>query len=252
MTEGRALWDVVYSSLRRRIDDGELGPGARIPGELDLAAKHDVSRQTVRQALNRLQQEGVITAGRGRRGRSVRLHEPLRWDLSRFERGDRRDDQGAGVDDWAAGIVEQGRVPRQIVTVSIEAVSVSIARWLGIPPGELAVRRHRLRLVDGVPYQLATSWFPESIARGTPLMDEGDVVMKGGILAAIGHPQRLLRDEITVRMPTPAEATELELPMGTPVGQHVRIGIGDNDRPVRAMVTVFSGDRQSLHYELAT
>jgi len=52
-------------------------------------------------------------------------------------------------------------------------------------------------------------------------------------------------------MPTPTEADQLELPMGTPVGQHVRIGIGTDDRPVRVMVTVFPGDRQVLAYELS-
>jgi GntR family transcriptional regulator len=244
------LWEVVYTALRTRIDSGDLGPGDQVPGELDLATEHGVSRATIRQALQRLQQEGVVTEGRGRLGRTVRAHHPLQWNLTRFERGTRRDDQDTGLDDWAAGVAEAGHTPRQIVAVSITPAPATVAKWLEIPTGELAVRRHRRRLVDDTPYQLATSWFPESIARDTPLMEERDVVMPGGILAAIGHPQRLIRDEITVRMPTPTEADELDLPMGTPVGQHVRIGIGHDDRPVRVMITIFPGDRQILAYEL--
>jgi len=244
------LWEAVYTALRARIDEGDLGPGVRVPGELDLAAEHGVSRATVRQALQRLQQEGVITEGKGRRGRTVRAASPLRWNLTKFEARGRRDDQDTGMDDWSACVQDEGRTPRQIVTVSITPAPAAVARWLDIPVGELAVRRHRRRLVDDVPFQLATSWFPEAIARNSPLMEERDVVMPGGILAAIGHPQRLVRDEITVRMPTPTEADQLELPMGTPVGQHVRIGIGTDDRPVRVMITVFPGDRQILAYEL--
>jgi GntR family transcriptional regulator len=249
MAENR-LWELVYTAVRTRIDDGQLAPGAQVPGELDLAAEHGVSRATVRQALQRLQQEGVITEGRGRLGRTVRAAHPLRWNLTRFETGDRRDDQDRGTDDWAAGVLEQGHTPRQIVTVSITPAPATVAHWLDIPVGQLAVRRHRRRLADDVPYQVATSWFPEAIARDTPLMEERDVVMPGGILASIGHPQRLVRDEITVRMPTPSEADQLDLPMGTPVGQHVRIGIGTDHRPVRVMITVFPGDRQILAYEL--
>jgi GntR family transcriptional regulator len=245
------LWETVYAAVRSQIDAGELNPGDQIPGELTLASEHGVARSTVRQALQRLQQEGVITEGKGRLGRTVRTAHPLRWNLTKFEKGARRDSPDTGMDDWSAGIMDEGRTPRQIVTVSIAPAPANIARWLEIPTGELAVRRHRRRLVDDVPHQLATSWFPESIARNTPLMEERDVVMPGGVLAATGHPQRLVRDEITVRMPTPTEADQLELPMGTPVGQHVRIGIGLDDRPVRVMVTVFPGDRQVLAYELS-
>jgi GntR family transcriptional regulator len=245
------LWEVIYHYLRGRIDSGELSPGDSIPTELDLAAAHKVSRHTVRHALQRLQQDGVITEGQGRRGRTVRAHRPLRWDLTVFEGRDRRDDPGIGVDDWAAAVIDQGRTPRQIVTVSVTRAPLQVCHWLGLGAADLAVRRHRRRLVDDVPYQIATSWFPEHIARDSPLMDERDVVMPGGILAAIGHPQRRALDEITIRMPTPTETDQLQLPMGSPVGQHVRVGIGSDDHPVRVMITVFPGDRQILTYQLA-
>jgi GntR family transcriptional regulator len=250
MSESR-LWERVYAELRTRIETGDLAPGDQVPGELDLVDQHGVSRNTVRQALQRLQQEGLVSEGQGRRGRTVRAHTPLRWDLSTFEAGDRRDDQDKGTDDWAAAVIEQGCTPQQVVSVSIVPATPAVATWLDIPAGELVVCRARRRLVNGTPYQLAHSYFPEDIARGTPLMEERDVVMRGGILAAIGHPQRYVEDEITVRMPTPTEADELELPMGTPVAQHVRIGIGEDGRRLRVMVTICPGDRQSLRYRLA-
>lgn len=39
------------------------------------------------------------------------------------------------------------------------------------------MRRHRERLVDDEPFQLATSWFPEDLARGTVLMEPPARVM---------------------------------------------------------------------------
>lgn len=44
-------------------------------------------------------------------------------------------------------------------------------------------------LFIGVPYQLADNYFPEDIARDTPLMEPRSVSAPGGILAAIGHRQ---------------------------------------------------------------
>lgn len=248
----QTLWEKVYNSLRSQIDGGQLPPGATVPAETKLATQHQVSRQTVRAALTRLQQDGMITQGRGSRGRQVRDRTPLVWQLSEYERGERRDSSTTGHDDWAASVHEQGRTPRQEVTVSIEAASPKIAAALQIEPGALVVRRERVRYVDDRPYQLSTSFFPEEIARDTLLMEQQDVAVQGGILRHIGYPQIHLRDEIMIRMPTAVEANRLDLPMGTPVGEHRRTGYGEDGQPVRHMVTVFPGDRHYLVYELET
>lgn len=248
--DNRTRWAVVYDDLREKIEDGRLPPGGHLPGELELASSHGVSRQTVRTALARLTQEGLITEGRGRLGRTVRDNLKLRWDLGVYERGARRDNPATGMDDWAAGVAAQGCTPHQVVTVTIEAAPQDISEWLQVPQGELVVRRSRIRYVNDRPYQLSTSWFPESIARDTPLMDHRDVAMPGGILKAIGHPQTRIRDELHVRMPTPGEREQLDLPLGTPVAQHVRTGFDATDRPVRVMVTIAPGDRHVLVYEL--
>lgn len=249
MASENTRWEAVANDIRQRIERGELAPGDQIPGEFDLADSHGVSRQTVRSALQRLQQEGLITEGKGRLGRQVRDRQPLWWNLTQFERGERRDDPEKGADDWAAGVIEQGRTPRQEVFVSIEPAPADVAKHLGIPAGTLAVKRLRVRFVDDEPYQLATSWFREDIARETPLMEPRDIAVPGGLMRTIGHPQVRLHDEIQVRMPTPGEASQLKLPSGTPVGQHTRVGYGKDGQPVRVMVTIFAGDRHYLIYD---
>lgn len=60
------LRDSVYGSLKAMIVTGQLTPGARIT-ENDLAAKLKVSRTPVREALNRLERDGLVT-GRPRQG----------------------------------------------------------------------------------------------------------------------------------------------------------------------------------------
>lgn len=55
----RSLADQVYERLRRNIVSGELGPNARIV-ELDIAAQMGTSQGPVREALQRLEREGLV------------------------------------------------------------------------------------------------------------------------------------------------------------------------------------------------
>ncbi|HEV7626567.1 MAG TPA: winged helix-turn-helix domain-containing protein, partial [Streptomyces sp.] len=63
---GRPPHEVVAATLRERIDSGELPQGARIPTQKDLVSEFGVNRTVVRQALDELRREGLLTdAGRG-------------------------------------------------------------------------------------------------------------------------------------------------------------------------------------------
>lgn len=53
------LREQVYTTLRSEILEGRLGAGTRL-GEVDLAEQLNVSRGTVREALRRLQQSGLV------------------------------------------------------------------------------------------------------------------------------------------------------------------------------------------------
>ncbi|MFD5455571.1 GntR family transcriptional regulator [Streptomyces olivaceus] len=236
----------IADALRSEITEGTLSPGDVLPTSKDLAERFDVTPKTVGAGIDILKGEGLVIGEQGGR-RRVRANRPIVWNLTKFERGVRRD--SAAGDDWSTAIRDAGREPEQRVTVRTGPADRQVASWLQIPQGTEVVERVRLRTVDGQPYQLATSSFPMAIAEGTPLLDEGDVSMPGGILAAIGHPQHRVRDEITIRMPSPDETELLDLPPGTPVAEHVRIGYGESG-PVRAMVTIAPGDRHRLVYEL--
>ncbi len=67
--ERRTLAAQVYEGLRRAIMEDELPPGHEL-NEVALAARYEVSRGPVREALNRLAAEGLVTV-RPRRGAVV-------------------------------------------------------------------------------------------------------------------------------------------------------------------------------------
>ena len=76
MNEYLPLRDVVFNTLRQAILKGELKPGERLL-EIALAERLGVSRTPVREAMRKLEQEGLLTlsGGRGRGGRPIRLTE---------------------------------------------------------------------------------------------------------------------------------------------------------------------------------
>ncbi len=57
---------VVADELLDRIIAGEFPPGAAVPGELELSARHEVSRMTVREAMKTLQAQQILSVERGR------------------------------------------------------------------------------------------------------------------------------------------------------------------------------------------
>ncbi|MFE4542395.1 FadR/GntR family transcriptional regulator [Arthrobacter sp. NPDC056727] len=62
----RTLTADLAADLRRRIVDGDIQPGAKLPSENTLIGEFGVSRTVVRAALTRLQAEGLVETERGR------------------------------------------------------------------------------------------------------------------------------------------------------------------------------------------
>ncbi len=106
-SDSRALYERVADALRTSIERGELAPGDTVPPEQELAEQHGVSRQTVRQALQQLTNEGLLNSGRGR-GRTVRSQTRLRWHLSHFEDQDKH---SADADAWANEVQTRATFP---------------------------------------------------------------------------------------------------------------------------------------------
>jgi GntR family transcriptional regulator len=146
------LWAQVLGDLRRRLASGEFR--LRLPGDDELTRQYGVSRHTVREAVRRLQAEGVVERGRGR-GTFVRdpvIEQPLGALYSLFR-----------------SVEEQGFVQRSIVRRLEERHDEEAAKVLGQSPGESLVYLERLRLAGDVPIVLDCSWLPAVLAR--PLLE---------------------------------------------------------------------------------
>ena len=124
------LWAQVLSDLRARLARGEFT--GRFPGDEELRKAYGVSRHTVREAVRRLQAEGVIERGRGR-GTFVTgalIEQPLGALYSLFR-----------------SVEAQGYVQRSVVRHLEERRDEEAAKVLGRAPDEPLVYLERLRPV---------------------------------------------------------------------------------------------------------
>jgi GntR family transcriptional regulator len=222
-----------------------------VPSEGELMNSYGFARETVRKALAALITEGLISNGQGR-ARKVREHAPMEVHVTRSESRSRLGQRAtAGADAWVADVAELGRKAGQQTAVAIEQPSPAIARRLGLGEGETAVVRHHLRLIDGEPHNLSSTFYPASLAEGTPIMHPADI--KEGVIALMarmGYEQTRFVVEFDARMPTPDEGQQLRIPAGVPVVVEHRTGFTAAG-PVKVTVTVWPADRTHLVCEFS-
>jgi GntR family transcriptional regulator len=228
------LWAQIDADLRRRLRVGAFED--RFPGELELAAEYGVSRQTVRDALRRLREEGILGSGRGRGTwvRKPRIEQPLGALYSLF----------SSVE--AMGL-EQRSVVRALDVVTDERVAARLER----PADTELVHLERLRLADGEPLALDTAWLPRSVAG--PLL-EADFSHSGlydQLATLTGTRPTGGSETISAAVPSAAVRRLLGLPPGTAVMEVQRLGCLQN-RPIEWRETLIRGDRFSVGAEWST
>jgi GntR family transcriptional regulator len=55
----------IAADIRRKIEDGTIPPGRRIPSTVEMEQEYEVARDTLRKATKLLKDEGLIESVRG-------------------------------------------------------------------------------------------------------------------------------------------------------------------------------------------
>src|SRR5262249_8787812 len=74
----RPMYQQLAAEIRDQIQTGELKPGEQLPTEAKFAERYDVSRNTIRLAIDVLRNEGLITSSQGR-GNFVRAEPRMKY-----------------------------------------------------------------------------------------------------------------------------------------------------------------------------
>jgi GntR family transcriptional regulator len=146
------LWAQLLSDLRTRLDAGEFSE--RFPTDQELVDDYGVSRHTVREAVRRIQAEGILDRRRGR-GTYVRptgFVQQISTLYSLFR-----------------SIEADGIGQTSVVRTKDVRTDAAVAQRLGADPTTELFFIERLRLAGDDPLAVDRAWLPARIA--APLLD---------------------------------------------------------------------------------
>jgi GntR family transcriptional regulator len=145
------LYSRVETVLASEIADGPLKVGDQLPTEDNLIARFEVSRITVRRAIQNLVSRGLVEI---RRGKGTFVAAPkITQELTELS--------GFVEDMHALGRKPTARVlGKEIVTAD-----TTVAAHLALTKGERVVRIRRVRLADGVPISFDETYLPLEIGK---------------------------------------------------------------------------------------
>lgn len=114
--------DRVARELLRLIATGQLAPGERLPGERQLAEMMNVSRVSVRAALQKLKAQGVVSAVQGGGTRVIAAAEGIDAGLAQLIRADAGNlhdlaEIRANLEVWAARRAAQNASAAQLAEI---------------------------------------------------------------------------------------------------------------------------------------
>lgn len=152
------------------------------------------------------------------------------------------------VDAWTEETKQRGG--QRLTEVAEVEPPREVAAALGLDPGEKAAVRRRVILLDGDAIELADSYYPLPLARGTALTEKRKI--KGGaptLLAQLGYRARQVSEDLEFRPANECERVGLALPEGACVLTLLRTTANEDGSPFEVQFMVMKAPRR-LHYEI--
>jgi len=222
------LYAQVADQLEADLRAGRYGAGDRLPSERELGEQYDVSRVTVRQALGRLVERGMVesSAGRGWFVGPQPLAEPPGTLASFTEMA-----QAAGLQ-VASVVLEQ----------QVREMTYDEAELLRQVPGTPLLSLRRLRRVDGITIALDHSRVPVALAPALIDTDFSRSSLYATFAAAGVHPERA-DYEVSARAASADQAQALGVEEGSPLLAATQVTFDRTGRPVELGAITYRADR---------
>jgi GntR family transcriptional regulator len=225
-------YDTIAADLTAKIRSGEYAPGTALPSQRDLSAVYDVTLATLRQALQVLERDGLVSQ---QAGRGTFVAEPkVAYQLdSLHSLADDLRSQGHVVTTTVVGA--------SLRAVSGEAAALEAARGL---------RLERIRWLAGRPAIHQVSWIREPYGSRLRGVDFTDVSLYRA-LAECGVVVHRATERLRPELLDDATATKLDQPAGIAVFRSDRTTYGIDGDPVVFDRATILGNAMEIRTERA-
>jgi len=230
------LYQQLYEILRGMIVRGDYKPGDMLPAEPELCLRYQVSRTTVRQVLDKLVGEGLITR---QRGRGTFVAQPtLEKTLSR-------------IVSFTQDMRERGMVPHtKVLSSGLVAATEDIAERLQVAPGETLARLERLRLADDEPMAVEEAFLVHRYVPGILQKDFSAVPLRETLENTYGIHLVRASQKIHAIAANSYLAKWLGVKRNSPLLYIERVTYSQYESPVEFLRVYYRADRYSLYNEL--
>lgn len=229
------LYHQIKDILVNRIKDKVWLPGSLIPTEQELMKEFDVSRTTIRQAINALAQDDLLEKRQGK-GTIVKSQK-LIGTLGRLT-------------GFAEEVMEKGYLPHsKLLRYKLYDDLFIEKKKLQLASDEKVMIIERIRFADDEPIAIERTCWPEQIgkilvkhdldgAKYYQILEEHNIYLKKA------------NETISAVNATPYEADLLGISGGQALLEMTRLSYGIDDRPIEYTKTKFRSDLYQYHVEL--
>lgn len=231
------LYYQIYVLIRDKILSGNYPNGSLIPTEKQLEQTFNVSRITVKRALDELAKEGLVSRQRGR-GTMVTFSAPVSSSLGNMD----------GLLEDMLNIVQETKV--HILEFDYVTAAPHVTDALQLPPDAIVQHAVRTRRKDDTPFSYVITYVPKDIGRSFKKSD----LKHHPILAMIekaGVNIARARQTVTATLADGTTGPALDIGIGSPLLKVSRIVYDDNDRPVEYIIIYYWPGLYRINMELS-
>lgn len=206
----KPLWSQLYDILETRIFNGYYKEGEVLPSEMSLMDEFEVSRVTVRQAMDKLINAKLISRKRGK-GTIVLKRENV---------------VATTFQSSFNGVEEMNNAnDRRVINVEYVHPPIDVAYYFGISTNQMVLKLTRQTYVDGKPVTHYESYLNPVVPLDEKTDFSGSMYQK---LEQVGYPITGVNEKITASMMTANEKEMFDIHKNEAIMNRIRMGKSDD------------------------
>lgn len=232
------LHQAIKDDLLKKIETGYYKEGDKIPKEMDLTRKYNVSRPTIRQAISSLADEGYVERIK-RKGTFV-LKKKINQEFTHV------------ISSFDTEIAQKGLIPKTKVLVFEEIdAPKKAAKFLGIEENDKVYKLVRLRYAGKDPIVFVTTFIPKNVFPDLIQIDFTSKRLYQSFLD-FGKPIKRATRILDAIKADETTSALLAINEGDPVFYFQTIGYSDKNEIIEYSISKYRSDLNSFSFELDT
>ena len=231
------LYKTIELDLLEKIESGIYPENSIIPKEIELTTIYNVSRPTIRQAIQNLVNQGYLERKK-RLGTIVRRHK-IDQEFTTI------------IESFDSEMRRKGLSPTTtVISFKIDTANEEVARNLNIMENDEIFKLIRLRYAEGDPVVIVTTYVPKN---KIPQLQQYDFTSTSlyDVFSKEGSPITKIKRKLDVLVADETTSDLLDIEIGAPLFYFHSTGFTSNGVVMEYSISKYRGDTNSFVFEIA-